>query len=161
MSRTYTKNRQLPLSMLICMTQATLMWYLQLAHRTSRQGHYNAVPTVNLWWNYSVDIAPYLLSPAASRWTTEYAATVTVSTESATTVTTDAVIALTEAELFMVAAAVAITTMMVSAAVPTTVVTTCTLGCGRDLWFYSRGCCTRCGWIGWVQTGSDKTPLRR
>jgi len=48
-------------------------------------------------------------------------------------VTTDAVIALTEAELFMVAAAVAITTMMVSAAVPTTVVTTCTLGCGRDL----------------------------
>ena len=57
----------------------------------------------------------------------------TVSTESATTVTTDAVIALTEAELFMVAAAVAITTMMVSAAVPTTVVTICTLGCGRDL----------------------------
>ena len=57
----------------------------------------------------------------------------TVSTVSATTVTTDAVIALTEAALFMVAAAMAITIMMVSADVPTTVVTTCTLGCGRDL----------------------------
>ena len=39
MSRTCTKNKQLPLSMLICRTQATLLWYLQQAHRTGRRGH--------------------------------------------------------------------------------------------------------------------------
>ena len=161
MSRTYTKNRKLSLSVLIWRTQATLLWYLQQAHRASRRGHYNAIPPANLWWNLFVDTVPYLLAPAASRWTTESAAAVTASTVSATTVTTDAVIALTEAALFMVAAAMALTIMMVSADVPTTVATTCTLSCGRDLWVYSRGRCIRCGWIGWDQTYSHKTSLRR